>query len=261
MCAHVIIQARMGSTRLPGKVLREILGKPMLGHIIERVSRSPGVKRVIVATSDLPMDEPIRAYCTQLNIPVYAGDERDVLDRFYKSAVNFGSDPIIRITGDCPLADPEVIGRLLALYTAGGYDHIGVAAGAGAMFLEGRHFPDGLDAECFSFAALQQAWREATSPEDREHVTPYIWRNKALFRCGNLWADTDYGQLRCTVDNMEDFEFITRIYTALYQVDKPFLLADVLRYIELNPELAEMNRSFVGQEGYLKVWQLKDSDH
>ena len=258
MNAVVIIQARMGSTRLPGKVLMEILGKPMLGHIIERVRMAAGVKSVLVATSDQPADEPVRSFCAGQGIPVFSGSENDVLDRFYRAAIHSGADPVIRITGDCPLADPGVIGRLLELYSSGSYDHVGVATGAGAIFLERGRFPDGLDAECFSFATLERAWREATLPADREHVTPYIWRNKELFRCGSLPAEGDYSQMRWTVDNACDFDFISRVYEGLYRTDKPFLMADVLRYVTAHPELSQLNRDFIGQEGYRELWQLDD---
>lgn len=260
MNAIAIIQARMGSTRLPGKVLLEILGTPMLGHIVERVSLAPGVAGVVVATSDQPADAPIRAFCRERSIVFFAGSEQDVLDRFYRAAADNSADPVIRITGDCPFADPGVIGRLLALYGSGGYDHVGVATGAGAIFLEGGRFPDGLDAECFSFAALKRAWREATLPADREHVTPYIWRNKDLFRCGNLLADGDFSSMRWTVDNSADFEFATGVYAGLYRPGKPFCMTEVLDYVLAHPELAELNRSFIGQEGYRKLWQLGDGE-
>lgn len=253
-----IIQARMGSTRLPGKVLLKILGTPMLGHIVERIGLAPGVARVVVATSDQPADEPIRSFCRERDIAFFTGSEHDVLDRFYRAAESCGADPVIRITGDCPFADPGVIGRLLELYGSGVYDHVGVATGAGAIFLEGGRFPDGLDAECFSFASIERAWREATLPADREHVTPYIWRNKDLFRCGNLLAAGDYSRMRWTVDNGADFEFTTRVYSALYRPGEPFRMAEVLNYVLAHPELAELNRDFIGNEGYRELWQMDD---
>ncbi|MEN6473605.1 MAG: glycosyltransferase family protein [Syntrophaceae bacterium] len=249
-----IIQARLGSTRLPGKVLRPILGRPILWHIVHRLRCAPGLDGIVVATSELAGDEPIRAFCREEGIACHAGSENDVLDRFYQAALRFAGDPLIRITGDCPFADPALIGRLIDLYKEGAYDHIGVATGAGAIFLDGGRFPDGLDAECFGFAALARAWREATEKSDREHVTPYIWRNKQIFRCGHLKGETDYSHLRWTVDNEADFTLVTQIYTDLYREDRPFLMQDILDYLTRHPQLSELNRDFIGKEGYGLLW-------
>jgi spore coat polysaccharide biosynthesis protein SpsF len=183
-----------------------------------------------------------------------------VLDRFYQAAVFYKADPVIRITGDCPFLDPDVVERLIAFYSTGDYDHTGVAAGAGALRLEGGRFPDGLDAECFSFASLERAWREAAHPLDREHVTPYIWRNRHLFRCALLASQKDYSDLRWTVDNEEDFTLVSRVYEALYDERKPFLMADILQYLSDNPDLAESNRHFIGKERYAEIWSVADGD-
>jgi spore coat polysaccharide biosynthesis protein SpsF len=254
-----IIQARMGSTRLPGKVLKPILGRPMLWYVVQRVRWAPGVTEVVVATSDQPNDEPVRSFCEENGIAVFAGSESDVLDRFYQAAVQYAGDPLIRVTGDCPFVDPQLIGRVLELFATGEYDHVGVATGAGTIFLEGGRFPDGLDAECFRFTALERAWREATELSDREHVTPYIWRVPGRFRLGLLKAEEDYSQLRWTVDNEADFALVAQAYEALYREDRPFLMADILRYLAEHPELAATNQAFIGQEGYLEVWRLGDS--
>ena len=250
-----IILARMGSTRMPGKVLKPILGRPMLWYIVQRVRRVPGVVEVVVATSEQPGDEPIRHFCREYDIASFAGSESDVLDRFYQVAVQYAGDPLIRITGDCPFVDPEVVERLLELYKTGNYNLIGVATGAGAIFLDGGRFPDGLDAECFSFAALERAWREATEPSDREHVTPYIWRVPGRFRVGMLKAEKDYSNLRWTVDNEADFQLVSQVYEALYREDKLFLMADILNYLAQHPEIAKMNQDFIGKEGYREIWE------
>lgn len=256
MATVAIIQARMGSTRLPGKVLKSILGKPMLGHIVNRVRQAEGVNEVVVATSELATDEQIRQFCSENAITCFAGSEADVLDRFYRAAVSRNADPIIRITGDCPFADPMIIAELIRQYRKGCYDHIGVATGAGALHLEQGRFPDGLDAECFSFAALEKAWREAAHGSDREHVTPYIWRNKNIFRIGSLMCEQgDYSHLRWTVDNDADFDLVTKIYEALYSEGRVFLMDDVVRLLMERPDLCEMNRNFIGKEDYEKVWQ------
>jgi len=254
MSSVAIIQARMGSTRLPGKVMKMVLGKPMLWHIVQRLKLAPGLNAVVVATSDQPADEPICSFCLDSGIPCFVGSENDVLDRFYRAAVHFKADPVIRITADCPFVDPSVVGKLLCLYEEGEFDHLGVATGAGALFLDGGRFPDGLDAECFSFASLERAWQEAVQPSDREHVTPYIWRNKELFRSGHLKSDRDYSHLRWTVDNEADFKLVSRVYEALYSEDSVFLLEDILAFVADHPELSDLNRDFIGKEGYLQVW-------
>jgi spore coat polysaccharide biosynthesis protein SpsF len=251
-----IIQARMGSTRLPGKVLRPLAGRPMLARIVDRVRACSSVAKIVVATSDRAGDEPIRTMCAAEAIECFAGSEQDVLDRFYRAAAMVDGDPVIRITADCPLVDPLLLTKLVALFAEGPYDHVGVATGAGAMFLGKGRYPDGLDAECFSRAALERAWRQATSPQDREHVTPFIWRQKDLFRTGQLMSPVDYSQLRWTVDNEADFELIGRIYAALQRPDRVFGMDDVLQFLAAHPELAAANEAFVGKEGYLDVWQL-----
>jgi spore coat polysaccharide biosynthesis protein SpsF len=254
MLPVAIIQARMGSTRLPGKVLKPILGRPMLAHIVERARWARGVAHVVVATSDQPGDGSIREFCAAHDIACFAGSERDVLDRFYRAAVQYGGDPLLRITGDCPFVDPQVIGRVLDMYRTGPYDFVGVATGAGAIHLTAGRFPDGLDTECFSRAALKRAWQEATHPTDREHVTPYLWRVPGRFRVGQLTSDQDYSQLRWTVDTEADYRLVSQIYQALYQVTRPFLMADILDYLAAHPELNAINQALIGQEGYADVW-------
>lgn len=252
-----IVQARMGSTRLPGKVLRPILGHPMLWHIVQRVRKAPGVTEVVVATGDRSSDDAVAEMCRSSGIAVFRGNESDVLDRFYQAARQFQGDPLLRITGDCPFADPELIGRVLAVYQSGSYDHVGVATGAGAIYLKEARFPDGLDAECFSLAALERAWREATDPRDREHVTPYIWRNKHLFRCGHVFSEQDLSNLRWTVDNEVDFRVVSEAYHALYDENRPFLMKDILAYLATRTDLAAANRDFIGKEGYAKLWDVQ----
>lgn len=252
-----IIQARMGSTRLPGKVLKPILGYPMLWHIVQRANRIKGLSNVVVATTDLASDEPVRLFCQENDISLYSGSENDVLDRFYLASAEYSGDPIIRITGDCPLVDSELITRLLEYYLQGGYDHAGIATGAGAIFLEGYRYPDGLDAECFSFAALERAWLDAKKPSDREHVTPYIWLRPEVFKLGVLKSEKDFSHLRLTVDNEEDFKLISKIYEALYSQNNRFSLSDVLECLRKCPDLSSINQSYIGKERYAEIWTQK----
>jgi len=242
MSVLAIIQARLGSTRFPAKVLQPILGKPMLWHIVCRVRHTASVDEVVVAVPNGPKDEPLRRFCQEQGILCFAGSEFDVLDRFCQAAGKHGGDPVLRITADCPLVDPALIQELIELYRSGSYDHVGVATGAGAEHLQEGRFPDGLDAECFSFAALERSWREATDARDREHVTRYMWNNRQLFRCGNLTAKHPYPELRLTVDHPEDFLLVTRIYESLCSPNRVFLLDEVIEFLNKNPQLLEINR-------------------
>jgi spore coat polysaccharide biosynthesis protein SpsF len=248
-----IIQARMGSNRLPGKVLMPILGKPMLWHIVGRVRSVPAIDEVVVAVPTDRPNEILRRFCTDNQIALFAGSESDVLDRYYCAAEQFEADPVIRITADCPLVDPPLIERLIQMFKSGEYDHIGVAAGAGAERIGKGRFPDGLDAECFGFSALERARREATDPRDREHVTRYMWNNRDIFRCGELTAGLVYPKLRLTVDHLEDFELITKIYESLYSECQPFDFADVMKFLEKNPGLLEVNRKWTEADNYRSV--------
>ncbi len=249
-----IIQARLGSSRLPGKVLKEVAGRPMLWHIVERARRAPGVAQVVVATSDVAGDAPLRAFCASEGIACFAGSEQDVLDRFYRAAEKHGADPVLRITADCPFVDPELVGRVLAEYQRGGADHVSAATGATAFKQGGAKFPDGLDVECFGFQALARAHREATAQSDREHVTPDLYRVDGRFRVAKVFSDGDHGALRWTVDHADDLEMVRRVYEALYRPERPFGMKEILAYFAAHPELQQINQAFVGHEGYDKVW-------
>jgi spore coat polysaccharide biosynthesis protein SpsF len=255
-----IVQARMGSTRLPGKVVKRILGRPVLWHIVDRLRTVPAIDEVVVATSDRPADDDIRALTADMGVQCFRGSEDDVLDRFYQAALVWDGDPVVRITGDCPLVDPELVGAVIALHqeTRPHADLTSVATGAGvaaAGFAEGR-FPDGLDAEVITLSALHRAWLEATKASDREHVTAYIWRQPKLFRVQHLSSrEEDFSKLRWTLDHPEDFAVISRIYEALYNESKPFGMRDVLAFLQAHPEVAAINAQRTGHEGYTAFWQ------
>jgi spore coat polysaccharide biosynthesis protein SpsF len=243
----------MGSSRLPGKVLERVGDHPILWHIVDRLRKAPGLAKVIVATSDSPKDEPVRALCAELGVACFAGSELDVLDRYFQAATAHDADPVLRITADCPFVDPELVGRVLALYQSGGYDYTAAATGCVAFYDAQPRFPDGLDVECFSRAALAIAHRDATVRSDREHVTPYLYRKK-LFRVGLVPAGVDHGALRWTVDHPEDLALVREVYAALYRPDRAFAMRDILALIDQRPDLARLNQAFVGHEGYAKVW-------
>ncbi len=238
-----IIQARMGSTRLPGKSLAEIEGRPMLWQVIQRVKRSRLVDRVVVATSTAPADDAIEKMCRENDVPCHRGSENDVLDRFYHAARAEKAAQVVRITADCPLIDPEVIDRVVGRFQHGDLDYA-----SNAMV---RSYPDGLDTEIFSFSALERAWHEASKTSEREHVTSYLRSDK--FRTANVENDLTYlyQHYRWTVDEPDDLEFIREVYKA-FRGQESFGMQDVLRLIGQTPGLEKMNSEIVSNHGYYK---------
>jgi glutamate-1-semialdehyde aminotransferase/spore coat polysaccharide biosynthesis protein SpsF (cytidylyltransferase family)/predicted dehydrogenase len=238
-----IIQARMGSTRLPGKSLAEIENHPMLWHVIQRVKRAKLVDRVVVATSTAAADDAIETMCRESSVSCHRGSENDVLDRFYKAALAEKAAVVVRITADCPLIDPEVVDRVVRRFERGDLDYV-----SNAMV---RSFPDGLDTEACSFSALERAWHEATRTSEREHVTPYLRSEK--FRTANVESDSAamYQHYRWTVDEVQDLDFIRAVYRALRGKEN-FGMKDVLDLLGKQPELEKMNAEIVSNRGYYK---------
>jgi glutamate-1-semialdehyde aminotransferase/spore coat polysaccharide biosynthesis protein SpsF (cytidylyltransferase family)/predicted dehydrogenase len=238
-----IIQARMGSSRLPGKSLAQIEGHPMLWHVIHRVKQARLVDRVVVATSVAPADDAIERTCLENGVRCYRGSEHDVLDRFYGAARGEKASQVVRITADCPLIDPDVIDRVILRFQRGDLDYA-----SNAMV---RSYPDGLDTEVFSFSALERAWHGATKTSEREHVTPYLRSDK--FRTANVenGSTTLYQHYRWTVDEAQDLEFIRAVYKA-FRGRERFGMKDVLELIEKTPGLEKMNSEIVSNRGYYK---------
>jgi len=236
----------MGSSRLPGKVLMPILKKPVLWHVYQRTKRARGVDKVIVATSDKKADDKIAKFCEKNNMPLFRGPENDVLDRYFQAAKQYGADYIVRVTADCPLIDPGPLGRLIRNFMPGNYDYAGIAAGAGASVLKINKFPQGLDAEIFSFRALKAAWEKAKSPLEREHATSYIWTRPKEFRIGPPQVPkVDYSMYRLTVDWPDDLKLVRAIYEKLYTKNKYFGFRDVIKLLELDPKLALINKKYL----------------
>lgn len=215
-----VLQARMSSSRLPGKVMRPILGQPMIALQIERVRRSRRLAEVVVATSIDPSDDPLAAFLPTIGVRVVRGPLDDVLGRFIAVIDTLGlTGDLVRLTADCPLADPEVIDACIDLLKQGGFDY----ASNGRR----RTYPRGLDVEVFRIEALQQAARETNAPYDREHVTPWLYRPGAPFSQGELVQDVDESPLRWTVDLPGDFEFVRRVYETLYPANPTFTSDDI----------------------------------
>jgi len=230
----LINQARMTSTRLPGKVLKSVLGKPLLAYQLERLRRARRVDECVVATTLNGADEPIVALCRKLGVSVYRGDEFDVLDRYYQAAKQYAADVVVRVTSDCPVIDPEIVDRVIETYAGGQVDYVSNT--------RERTFPRGMDSEVFSMTALEQAWREARLPYEREHVTPFLYQHPERYAIGSVVSGRDLGLHRWTVDTPEDFDLIERIITSLYPENPDFHLDDILPLFDHHPDWLEINK-------------------
>jgi glutamate-1-semialdehyde-2,1-aminomutase len=238
-----IIQARMGSTRLPGKVLADICGKPMLWHVWNRVRAVPSVDKTVVATSVNQADDPVVDFCMRHEIEYFRGNEADVLDRFYQVAKHVGADIIVRITADCPLLDPQVVNRVVSVFLGGDYDYVSNTL---------RYtYPDGLDTEVLTFAALEAAWGQAKRATEREHVTPYV-RTSGRFRLMNVENAVDLSArgFRWSVDETRDLDFVRAVYARLGGNGRLFDLSDVTNLLDQEPDLAKINQGSVRNSGH-----------
>ena len=239
-----VVQARLGSTRLPGKTLADIEGRPMLAHVAERAQAIPGVTETVVATTTNPIDQAIAAFARGAGIPCVRGSEEDVLDRFRLAAIEREAEIVVRVTADCPLLDPEVAGLVLGEYLHGG----------GAIdYVSNVHpptYPDGLDTEVFSRDALEVAWREARMPSDREHVTSYVWRRPERFRLTNVSGREDWSGHRWTVDAEADLAFVRAVFASLRGHRGLIGMRDVLSLLRDHPEIRDLNAGLRRNEGF-----------
>ena len=212
----IIDQARMTSTRLPGKVMKEVLGKPLLEYQIERLKRANEADQLVIATTTNDTDQPIVELCKRLGVAYYSGSEEDVLSRYYEAATEFGADVVVRVTSDCPLIDPAVVDKVIKHYKDNWdkYDYVSNTLT--------RTYPRGLDTEVFSYKVLQEAFFNAKEQSEREHVTPYICWHPERYRLGNVFHHENQSQHRWTVDTPEDFELIKLILQELYPVSNKF---------------------------------------
>ncbi|MCC6747840.1 MAG: glycosyltransferase family protein [Deltaproteobacteria bacterium] len=244
----VLVQARTGSSRLPGKVLLPLAGEPLLARMLERVraARTPFVLQVITTTD--ASDDPVRTLCAALGVPCYSGHPTDLLDRHVQAARALEADVVVKVPSDCPLIDPEVIDRVLAAYLArpGELDFV--------SNLHPATYPDGNDVEVMPLPVLEEAWREARRPLEREHTTPFLWEQPARYRLANVaWeSGLDYSMThRFTIDYPEDYAFLAAVYEALYRPERPiFPLEEILAYLEAHPEVTALNARYAGVNWY-----------
>lgn len=231
----IIVQARMTSTRLPGKILKPVLGRPLLEYLVERLRRVASQHEIVIATTDNDTDLPVVELCNRLNVSCFRGSEEDVLARYYLAACEYGADAIVRITSDCPLIDPVVIDEVIGLYyeNSDKYDYV--------SNIYTRTYPRGMDTEVFSFRALEEAYNESTKPSDREHVTEFIYEQPERYRIANISYAVDQSRHRWTVDTPEDFLLIKSIIEGLYPVNPHFTMMDILEIMDKNPGWFEIN--------------------
>ncbi len=246
-----IIQARMASTRLPGKILADLAGQPLLYRVVGRAQQAVRLDRVAVATTNRPADAAVAQLCEARGFLCFRGSEQDVLDRYYQAARQFGADVVVRLTADCPLLDPAIIDETIRAFQEGAYDYVSNTLTP--------TYPDGLDTEVFSRAALEKAWHEAQLPSEREHVTPYIWKHPEAFRLGSVQNTEDLSLLRWTVDEPADLEFVRRVYARL-GAEATFGMPEVLALLQAQPHLGDLNAHFQRNEGYQKSTRTDAAD-
>jgi len=231
-----VVQARMGSSRLPGKVLADLGGETVLARVVHRLSRARSVQQIIVATSISAKDDAVAYECDRLQVECFRGSEHDVLDRYYRCADAFAPSAVVRITADCPLIDPALVDLTIRAFEENTCDYASNA-------LVPR-YPRGLDVEVFTMSALARAWREASQPYEREHVTPYLYEHPDLFRLFSCQAEADYSHHRWTLDTAHDLELVRAIY-ARFGNQHHFGWWEVLQVLGNEPRLALLNSHVV----------------
>lgn len=238
-----IIQARLGSTRLPSKVFLDLVGYPVLAHVIKRLRHSRLVSEFIVATTIAAEDLAIVKLCADMGVRVYCGDERDPLERYYQAARLYGADHVMRIKGDCPAIDPAIVDEAIRLHLQSGADYT-------SNTLE-RTYPVGQDVEILRRETLEQVWQKAGLRSEREHITLYIPKHPAAFRICHLKAAQDFSAKRWTIDYPEDYELLKHIFDELYPLDPLFGMSAILDFLSHHPELEKLNAHIRVDSGVL----------
>ncbi len=242
-----IIQARMGSSRLPGKVMMDIVGKPLLWHIVNRLKYSKLINKIVVATGNGEENDVIEGLCKRYNIDYYRGSEEDLIDRYYQTSKLFDADVVVRAPADCPLVDPEIVDKVIDFFlkNINSYDYVNNSR---------PHitYPHGLDVETFSFCLLEKLWREIKDPFRREWFTTVIFENPEKYKISCLKNDVDLSHLRLTVDYKEDLELIRYIFQNLFTDNVCFSLKDILELYSRNQKMFNINQKYKKDEQYIK---------
>lgn len=244
-----IIQARMRSSRLPGKVMLKVKNKSLLEHMISRVIHSKTIDKIIIATSNESSDNAIEKFCQENRVDCYRGSEDDVLARYYEAAKQFSLDIIVRLTGDTPLIDPLVIDKVVRYYQNNSFDYVS------NVFPLPRTYPDGYNVEVFSFDILQKTHLEAKRPSDREHVTNFICMQPDLFSIGKVNHENDVSKFRLNLDYREDYLLIEQVINNLYSEHHTFTLDDIIKFLNENPQIFNLNSKIKPYENILKSFE------
>lgn len=251
-----VVQARMESSRLPGKVLAEILGKPLIWHIVNRMSYVKTLANIVIATTDKHADKPLREFAQSENIPFYAGSENDILDRLYQSGKKFNATALLKINADCPFVDPEIIdlavNRYLKMSTKPDLIVNSVT----------NTYPEGLQYGLFNFKTLCEIWQDLEDPFWRESIYAYIIENRKKYSVINIENNKNLSSLRWTVDYEEDLEFVREVYGHIFIPNKPFLMSDVLLLLKKNPTIQKINAKYhsnLGREEYERLKKKHDT--
>jgi spore coat polysaccharide biosynthesis protein SpsF len=243
-----IIQARIGSKRLPEKILKKLDEKTVLDYVIEQTKNSKKIDRIVIATTNLKEDNVIQEFCQKRKIICFRGSVDDVLDRHYQCAKKYSLDPIVRVTSDNPLVDPEIIDLAIKKYEENKFDMVTTC--------NKRSYPYGISVEVFSFAVLEESWKKSKLLSEREHVILYIQNEKNNFRIFNLINSKDLTYINCTIDNEEDFKLVQEVVSNIRK--RPILMKHLVELFEKNPQLLEINKNSDPYEGH-KLSFKKDS--
>ena len=235
------IQARMSSTRLPGKVLFEINGKPLLSYTIRQLKECRRLHHIQVLTSDHSSDEPIVSFARKQSIAVSCGSLNDVLDRYYQAARQLSVKEIVRITGDCPLIDPELVDRVVGEFQKGGFDYVHT----------GARFPDGVDVEVIRFDALERSWAEASEDYQREHVTAYVREKPEEFKISTVDSERDLSGYRWSVDEQVDYDLVRAVIEGIGKEGGSLTMEAVIEFLNSNPEVRKLNQHVIRNEGLI----------
>lgn len=239
-----IIQARMSSTRLPGKVMLPLSGHPVIAHVFNQLSFSKQISKCVLATSLDITDDTLEKWAVESGRLCFRGSLNNVLERFYFAAQEYEADVVARVTADCPLIDPDVVDKVIAGFLDGKFDYY--------SNINPPTFPDGLDIEVFSFSALRKAFQEAKLDSEIEHVTPYLRNHPELFRVGNCESNKNYQDLRWTLDNKEDYELLKKVFEDLHSNGGYIHWQDVITYLHNHPSVKRINEHIERNEGYKK---------
>jgi len=245
-----VIQARMGSTRLPGKVMMKINGITLLQCQLQQLSNCKMLDDIVIATTINPEDDVIADFANNSNIKVFRGNSLDVLDRYHGCSQHFSLEHIVRMTSDCPLIDPTVVDKTISLYKTGKFDYVNT--------FNGKAYPSGTDTEVFSSNVLKKVWQNASKPSEREHVTAYIYTNPKLFSIGYVENNLDTAELHYSVDRIEDLQLVRILYKKIEK--RPILLSDIVQVMRDDPTISQINKNTSPKEGYLNSLDADKTD-